>query len=335
MADRLAAPGSANAVPRCYIQTRECIYINNGGGSGGSGGGPAGGGGTGSGGGGTGSGGGGGTGSGGGTVICPPSPQWYFRNPSPECNPKPRPPAPTQQQLDLQWMESHIKDSTGNRCFSSVIDTLKKLSTTLPSIFRNIFGINGDINIVYKSHNNGAFEGAHTVQNYSTNDFVTTLNTYYYNATTLSTAATILHEMLHAELMNLYRKAVRNNDTVARNFIATEYHLFFDSANIARYPDLNFTEIMSHNQGGQHQIMTMSNIRTQFATVLLQFALKMDPLTTINFDYCLKMAWTGTYDSRGFRELSWRQKDEIQDIVEGERGNFDYPDSTSKGKHCP
>lgn len=236
---------------------------------------------------------------------------------------------------DQQWLDE-IKDSTNNPCASNTISELKNLSQTLPSLFRNIFGSSSDINITFKSGNNGPGEGAHTNPNYTSNNFTITLNSYWQDQSSLSLAATILHEMVHAQLMNWYRQAVRENDISTQQYLATEYYLFFDSASVARYPDLDFNYLMNQNQGGQHQIMTMGNIRDAMADALLQFARSVDPNTTVDALYCWDMAWTGTSDSQAFKNLPQSEKDRLTTVIEGERGNSNAsPDYSQKGKPCP
>lgn len=242
----------------------------------------------------------------------------------------------SQELLDQQWLDENVIDSTDDPCASNTISDLKNLSQTLPTLFRNIFGSSSDINVTFKSGNNGQGEGAHTDQNYTSNNFTITLNSYWQDQSSLSLAATILHEMVHAQLMNWYRQAVRENDVSTQKYLATEYYLFFDSASVARYPDLDFNYLMNQNQGGQHQIITMGNIRDAMADALLQFAKSVDPNTTVDALYCWDMAWTGTSDSQAFKDLPQNEKDRLTTIFEGERGNNNAsPDYSQKGKPCP
>ncbi len=205
-----------------------------------------------------------------------------------------------------------------------------------PELFRRIFNNSANIDIVFKSDNLGPDEGANTAKNYVSNKFYITLNNYYSDQTTLSKAATILHEMIHAQLMNWYREAVLNTDLIRQQQLATDYYLFFDSASISRYPDLDFIYLMNQNQGGQHQIMTMGNIRDALSDVLLEFAHSIDPLTTVDALYCDDLAWSGTNDSEGFKGLPQSERDRLTNKIEGERGNNAVsPSYTQKGKPCP
>jgi hypothetical protein len=200
------------------------------------------------------------------------------------------------------------------------------MDTTLPKLFRNIFGMNAPIKITIKATNQGATQGAETIPNYLTNDFKINMNNYFTNATTLSKAAPLLHESLHANLMYLYQKAIREND----------YLLFFDSAKVAQNPQLDYHYLMNQNQIGQHQIMTFLHIRYTMANALLSFAKKLDSNTSVDLDYCKKLAWTGTYDSKGWKLLSNYEKQDILEVITGERGNNPNQANYSQlGEACP
>ena len=210
------------------------------------------------------------------------------------------------------------------------------MDSTLPNLFRNIFGENGLIRITVKTSNQGASNGASTLPNYITNNFKINMNSYYSDATTLSKAASLLHEAMHANLMFLYQRAVRNNDSIAKIQIETDFLLFFDSAKIAGNPNLDYIGIMNQNQIGQHQIMTFQNVRSAMANTLFNFAKKLDPNTAVTLNYCKSLAWTGTSDSKGYKNLSNYEKEEIQNIISGERGNNpDQSNFNQIGKPCP
>jgi hypothetical protein len=212
----------------------------------------------------------------------------------------------------------------------------KNMDTTLPMLFRNIFGSNAQIKITIKTTDQGPSQGAETMTNYLTNDFKINMNSYFSSATTLSKAASLLHESVHANLMYLYQRAVRDNDLIAKQQIETDFLLFFDSTKIAANPDLSYINLMNQNQIGQHQIMTFKNVRDAMANALLSFAKSLDPNTSVDLAYCKKMAWTGTGDSRGYKNLPQSVKDDIQDVISGERGNNpDQVNFNQIGKVCP
>ena len=241
---------------------------------------------------------------------------------------------PSQEQAANQQWINKIKDSTNDPCDSKVISVLKSLATnTLPDLFRNVFDTLGDVNITFKSADLGSKEGGHTDQNYTTNNYAITINSYWQNASTLSKAATILHEMVHAQLMNWYRQAVNENDYSKKQYLVSNYYLFFDSADIANYPDQAFIKLMNDNQLGQHQIMTFGNFRDALSNTLLQFANSIDPNTTVTKLYTDDLAWTGTYDAKGFTTLPLSEQERLRGIIEGERGNTtEY--YNQKGKPC-
>lgn len=113
----------------------------------------------------------------------------------------------------------------------------------------------------------------------------------------------------------------KENDYALKQKLASDYYLFFDSADIARYPDNDFVRLMNQNQAGQHQIMTFGNFRTALSNTLLQFAKSIDPNTSVTSLYTDDMAYTGTYDAWGFTMLPLLEQQRLQNIIEGERGN--------------
>jgi hypothetical protein len=234
------------------------------------------------------------------------------------------------------WFDNHIKDSTNNPCDSLVLKTISDLDSSLPSLFRDIFGANAEINITYKRSQQKEGQGASTIENYFTNDFTTSLNSRYGDANTLSRAATILHESIHANLMYLYQKAVKQNDLSSKLQIENDFGLFFDSASIAKNPNLNYADLVK-DQIGQHQIMSLNLVRTAMANTLLKFAKSLDASTSVDIEYCKKMAWVGTADSKGYKRLSDDYKFEIYQITEGERNSLDQADQLNfnkLGKSC-
>ncbi len=245
-------------------------------------------------------------------------------------------PVLNQNQLDQIWMTQFVKDSTNNPCDSLVLATIRNMDTSLPRLFRNVFGSNGQINATINTTNQGATQGASTVEDLlNPTKFTISLNSYFSNASTLSKAASLLHESLHANLMFLFQKAVRENDVLYQNQIINDFKLFFDSVRVTSNSNLNYTTMMNQGQIGQHQIMALQNARFSLANALFNFAKKLDPNTLVDLNYCKKLAWTGTFDSRGYKRLPLFEKDEIEDIVNGERGNSVNQSTFSQiGKPC-
>ncbi len=238
--------------------------------------------------------------------------------------------------IDEMLMAQIVKDSTNDPCNSLVISKIKSLDSSMPRLFRNIFGENAEINITVKTTNQGPSQGAETITNYLTNNFIINMNSYFTDATTLSKAASLLHEAIHANLMYLYQNAVVDNNAVAVQQIETDFILFLDSTKVANNPNLSYTELMNQNSIGQHQIMTFQHVRDAMASTLFSFAQKLDPNTPVDLNYCKKLAWTGTNDSKGYKNLSSYDQDDIQDVISGERGNNLNQSSYSQlGKTCP
>ncbi len=145
----------------------------------------------------------------------------------------PWPPAPTQEQLDLQWMINNVGDSTNNPCITNVISTLKTINAKLPRIIRDFFGTNPSFKIKLSTYysnqasctgtNSCEPEGGYTNPIPSNNTYTTYINNYYANATDLALVTTIIHEALHAQLIQWLREAVIHGDTARQHQLAALY----------------------------------------------------------------------------------------------------------------
>ena len=181
----------------------------------------------------------------------------------------------SQELLDEQWLDENVKDSTNNPFASNVINSLSAINDKLPALVRNFFSSDANFSMTIKMDNNSnwgyngqAPEGGHTVTNISSNSFEVYLNSYYSNVTDLGTAATIIHEAFHCQLMNWYRKAITNNDQARREQLASEYGYLFP-------PDFNTDSSLNYIVNGgnptQHQDM-INRYQNTIAEALYQFA---------------------------------------------------------------
>jgi hypothetical protein len=222
----------------------------------------------------------------------------------------------SQELLDKQWLVENVKDSTNNPCASNVINSLSAINDKLPALIRNFFNSDADFSMTIKMDynsnwgNNGqAPRGGYTVENISSNSFKVCLNNYYSNVTDLGTAATIIHEAFHCQLMNWYREAIVNNDQARREQLAFEYGYLFP-------PDFNTDSSLNYIVNGgnatQHQDI-INRYQNTIAQALYQFALSKG--ISINLDYCKDLAWTGTFDSYAFNALPYNTQARIRDRV--------------------
>lgn len=262
------------------------------------------------------------------------------------------PPANNQYQLDLQWMMANMKDSTGNPCITSALNTLKVLDTTVPRLIRNFFGVKPSfkMNIKTEYNSNWVLQGGNyisplggqTIFNTQSDTFEVKINTYYENITDLGLAATILHEAFHCQLLYWFRHAAILNDTSLQNQLARDYGYIFKAQFVNL--DSNLLQIIaSQPVSSQHHTMAI-NFNKMVAQALQNFGLKKGIVAP--FSFYEKLAWTGLLDSKAFDALANSRKDAIKDIIFAEKDPYstilnpvgaplNYEGVNKKGHPCP
>ncbi len=243
----------------------------------------------------------------------------------------PWPPVPTQEQLDLQWMQNNVKDSTIDPCITNAITTLKNISPKFPALIRSFFNAVPDFKMTLKKYTNSNWtnlasnspippEAAITTPNYTTNVFNVAINKYYSDCTDLGLASTILHEALHCQLMNWYRLAYFSPDsTNIRISLATNYGYLFPPPLIDANTDSLLRFIINGQNPAQHQDM-ISRYKNDIANALYQFALAKG--INIDLNYCKDLAWMGCFDSKAYLDLPQAEKDRIKDRCFAEKDPY-------------
>lgn len=183
--------------------------------------------------------------------------------------------------------------------------------------------------------NLGQGKGGTTKANVTTSSFDVKVNNYFNNATDLSRAATIIHEAFHCQLMSWFREAITNNDASRKQQLATDYGYLFSTEILSMDSSLSY--IVNGGNPTQHQDM-INRYRSVIADAIYVFA-QAKGIPNVTLDYCKDLAWTGTFDSKAFANLSTTDKERILGRVNAERdpygNNVNINSVTPKGNICP
>ncbi len=221
--------------------------------------------------------------------------------------------------LDQQWLDNSVKDSTLNNCVNIVLTSLASINDKLPALMRGYFNSSPNFHMTLKMYTNSSWgsnsqapEGGYTALNTTSNNFNVFLNGYYTYITDLGTACTIIHEALHCQLMNWYRE-VTTGDTARRNQLARDYGYIFPPDYSA---DSSLIAIVNGGTTAEHQDI-INRFQNAVAEALFQFAQSRG--ISVTLDYCKDLAWTGTFDSKAFLDLSYTVQERIRDRVLAEK----------------
>ncbi len=196
----------------------------------------------------------------------------------------------------------NIKDSTNDPCVASVLGTLQSISQSLPDIVNTTFSSNANFTITIKEGDlgpNGRGRTTYGGGDYS--NFLITLNSVYNSRTDLSTAATLIHEALHAQLNAWYGEAVAANNTQLKEELEKNYGFTLNNATI--------------NTSVQHDLMADHFIGS-IASALQTFASSRG--IEVTMQDCKDIAWTGLTATTLFTNLSQTDRDRIQKALDAE-----------------
>lgn len=216
----------------------------------------------------------------------------------------------------------NITDNTNNPCVASVLGTLQSISKSLPDIVNSSFGSNGTFNITINESllSNGS-RGKTTFANGDYTNFLITLNSYYSGRSDLSTAATLIHEAMHAQLDAWYAQAVIEGNTQLKEDLEKNYGFTIDAATI--------------NTTVQHDLMA-SHYVDCIATALQEFASSRN--IDVSSQYCRDLAWSGLTGTSLFDNLPTSDKTRIQNALNAEldpKGtSVNTGNQAAKGQGC-
>jgi len=256
-----------------------------------------------------------------------------------ECNPtegNPWPPTTPQSWLDHIWMTSNLKDSTNNPCVAQVLATLRSISSTLPELLRSVFDTAGGTNgfdVTLKMTGLGPFEGGNTTLNFTDFDYKVNINNYFNDATDLSVACTIIHEIFHAQIYAWFRQCYTLNDTAKQRELINKWGYMFTG-------EFSFDSSLAYiasNPTNQHQAIA-TRYKDFIGEALFKFAQARGISTTL--EYCKYLAWSGCQGSNAFAALGSTAGNAINIMINAEKDPDGYnglntsPPQAPVGNRC-
>ena len=255
---------------------------------------------------------------------------------------------------DVAWLYQNLLDTTTNPCIDSTLATLRLMDTTIPKLIRSFFGESPAFKMVIGTEyydtwdilgNNayGAPRGGKTIDNTMNDTFVVKINTYYNKATDLATAATIIHEAVHCQLLNWFRHMILLNDTVKATQVAKDFGWVF-TKEISGYNPAYHNIILINPPTEHHHVMA-DHFIALMARALENFGHKKG--INAPYSYYEKLAWSGLLDSRAFKALSTNRRLAIEEVINAEKDPnssllnpytnqpINYENITPKGRRCP
>lgn len=264
------------------------------------------------------------------------------------------PPENPNHEDDVAWLYQNLLDTTTNPCIDSTLVTLRAMDTTVPQLIRSFFGESPAFKMVIGTEyydtwdilgNNtyGAPRGGKTIDNTMSDTFQVKINTYYNKATNLATAATIIHEAVHCQLLYWFRHLILQNDTAAATQVARNFGWVF-TKEISGYNPA-YHDIIMINPPTEHHHAMADHFIALMARALQNFGLKKG--INAPYSYYEKIAWSGLLDSRAFKALSANRRLSIEEAINAEKDPnssllnpytsqpINYENTTPKGRSCP
>lgn len=210
-------------------------------------------------------------------------------------------------------------------CQNQILQDVISTDSPFTNLIRDIFGNDNVANIRFS---NGALSGNAAVSTspefYGTSEsYIISIkfdNDYLDNATNLSIAASVLHELVHAHLMYLFL----NNQLVAQN---SSYQSLMD-AFLNFYKD---RDEMTFNELDDEMHNAMSDYIQKMANSIYNYA-QSNNIPNVSVDYCVALAWSTMQGYDLFNDvLTNQQQQNYSQIGYDEQNNT----GNKKGSGCP
>jgi hypothetical protein len=220
---------------------------------------------------------------------------------------------------------SNIFNVINMPCQKDVINDLLNVSSPFTNDIQQVFGASTAVNLQISNGNitgNGAAETIPIPQgspeNYTINIRID--DAFLNSATDLSIAAAVLHELVHAYLIDLYLKGQLTAQNANYGNLLNAFINFYKD-----YDDATFQQLDDEIH------YAMSHFTDKMASALYNYA-QSKGLSNVNSDYCKALAWSTMQGYNLFEEtLTPQQQNNYLQIGYNEENNT----GTKKGSKCP
>ncbi|NCI50489.1 hypothetical protein GWC95_11185 [Sediminibacterium roseum] len=215
---------------------------------------------------------------------------------------------------DQDWLKEKVKDSSNDPCIDAILKTFATLNNTVAMALRCNTYSDPDFSTVIKTANLGNSRGGTTNMNTtSQGDYEITINSNFDGTiTTLSKAASLLHEMAHAQILALYNKAVTLGDTASQRYVAENFgYVIKDDVDA-----MNTFGFWYNLNGDTHNVIQMQYIGP-FSGILNEFASKEG--ITVSSQYIQDLLWSGLQQTWAFQDMDESERKRIQGRIDAEK----------------
>jgi len=141
-----------------------------------------------------------------------------------------------------------------------------------------------------------------------------TLNRFNRQASDRALAATLIHEIMHCVLLDIYRNAIQMDNrahTIINGFDEKLKHRFPD-------PNHNFFYLMNSGEDGQHELMYQL-FYPEMVSLLTKFA-KIHKMPFIDYREPELLMWSGLQKTEEYERLPYEERKEIESAILREKG---------------
>jgi hypothetical protein len=228
---------------------------------------------------------------------------------------------------EVDFEERIIYDLPNKPCQSNILQNLTAVSSPFTDLINQTFNINDQTNLEFSSTDiqNGNYAQTDPRPAGSQQSYYISIafdNTYLDTATDLSIAATALHEMVHAYLINLYMTGQMSAQSDNYNDLLNAFIAFYD--NMVQ-DTANTLDNEIHN--------AMIDFIDQMANSIYNYA-TANNISGVTVTYSEKLAWSTMYGTDLFQQVLTSQ----QQIDYGNVGAIEADNMQSqnpKGTPCP
>ena len=163
-------------------------------------------------------------------------------------------------------------------------------------------------------HYKGAEVSASVMTNVEDATYHVKLNSSNRQASDKALAATLIHEIMHCVLLNIYRNAIQNDGR------ALAIIKFFDEKLKMGFcgPNHNFFYLMNNGEDGHHELM-YNLFYPEMVSLLTKFA-KIHKMPFIDYREPELLMWSGLQKTEEYERLPYEERKEIESAILREKG---------------